>query len=148
MRAVQDLRQSGKALRIGIATSAMASAAIAAKHPELCEIVQVEAPPIGARALPRAKGTRILHSVLGARLAAFVATLRADPKRAARFASETGCDPADKSSLAGLLLRNAARDGMVLFSSTKAQNIAANAAALAAANDDELNGFDRFLAAA
>jgi hypothetical protein len=37
---------------------------------------------------------------------------------------------------------------MVLFSSTKAQNIAANAAALAAANDDELNGFDRFLAAA
>lgn len=147
-RALEALKQSGKVLRVGLATNDAATAAIAAAHPELCAVVQVAAPPVGVGA-PKKQGVRILHSVLGQRLSDFAAQLNTDPQRAARFARETACDPADRGALARLLLKRAARDGMALFSSTRAANIAANATLLGAANDcEQLQGFDRFLAAA
>ncbi len=147
-RALEALKQSGKALRIGLATSDSATASIQGAHPDLCAVVQVAAPPVGQRAL-EIKCARILHSVLGQRLNAFAAMLNGEPQRAARFKRETGCDPADRGALARLLLKRAAREGMALFSSTRAGNIAANATLLGAANDcEQLQGFDRFLAAA
>lgn len=146
--ALESLKQSGKVLQVGLATNDAATAAIAAAHPELGAVVQVAAAPVGVRG-PKSQGVRILHSVLGQRLSDFAAQLNTDPQRAARFAQETGCDPADRGALARLLLKRAARDGLVLFSSTRAANIAANATLLGAANDcEQLQGFDRFLAAA
>lgn len=148
-RALASLKQSGKVLRIGIAAGAEATAAIAAAHPDLCEVLQVAAPPVGRCAMSRGGGVRILHSVLGPRLADFAAALASDATRAARFKHETGCDPADRAALARLLLKRAAREGMALFSSTRAANIVANSTLLGAANDcEELQAFDRFLAAA
>lgn len=148
-RALESLKQSGKALRIGIATSPEATAAIAAAHPDLCDVLQVAAPPVGACAVSRGGGVRILHSVLGARLTEFAAVLAGDSARAHRFRLETGCDPADRAALARLLLKRASREGLALFSSTRAANIVANATLQGAANDcEELQAFDRFLAAA
>lgn len=148
-RALESLKQSGKVMRIGIATSAASTAAIAAAHPDLCEVLQVAAPPIGACAVSRRGATRILHSVLGARLTAFADALTSDDARAQRFKRETGCDPADRTALARLLLKRASREGLALFSSTRAANVITNATLLGAANDcEELQAFDRFLAAA
>lgn len=149
LRVLEDLKRSGKALRLGVATSPEASAAIAVAHPALCEVVQFAVPAVGAGAAPMLGQVRILHSVLGPRMAQFAAALSADKARAARFTHETGCDPADHGALARLLLKQAAREGMALFSSTRAENIIANATLLGVANDcEQLQGLDRFLAAA
>ncbi len=147
-RAVEDLKTSGKALRIGIATDNAASAAIAAEHPELCDIVQVAAPPIGVRAKALGR-VPVRHSVLGPRLRQFAADLNADKARAELFADETGLDPQDVSALARLLLAEASRGALVLFSSTRADHIIDNASLLRSANDAvAVEGLERFLAAA
>jgi D-threo-aldose 1-dehydrogenase len=147
-RTMEDLQRSGKALRIGIATSNEASAAIVSEHPDLCEVVQLAAPPVGVRGHPLGAVT-IRHSVLGPRLNAFAQALNGDRARAARFVRETGFSPHDIDALAQLLLTEASRDGMVLFSSTKREHIIANAKILHAANDaSSLQGLARFLAAA
>lgn len=147
-RTLETLTASGKALRVGIATSTEASAAIAASHPDLCSVVQLATPPVGARA-GAIGGVTIRHSVLGSRLQRFAQALDADKARAARFTAETGCSPRDTSALARLLLKEASRDCMVLFSSSKAENIIANAALLSAADECEsVQGLKRFLAAA
>lgn len=146
-RLLADLRQQGKMRGVGIATSAEHSAALAAQHPDLCGIMQIVAPPPGT-ALPKAD-TLIVHSVLGARLSAFVARMRADVELASRFAGVVGADGADPEAAARLLLayemaRNPA--GVVLVSSVRARHIEQNGALLAAPpGAEQLTAFERFL---
>lgn len=144
-----ELKQQGKIGRIGIATSPEHSAALASLHPELCEIVQIVAPPAGAP-LPKSE-LLIVHSVLGARLSQFVARMRGDPALARRYASEVGADGADPEAAARLFLsyemaRN--RGGVVLCSSMRARHIEQNAALLTAPTNAEQHvAFERFMSA-
>jgi D-threo-aldose 1-dehydrogenase len=145
-RLLEDLKRD-KVKRVGIATSAENSAIIADDHPDLCEIIQIAAPPPGST-LPGGR-TVILHSALGARLAQFVATLRGDASLASRFVRELDVDGRDAEAAARLFLayemtRN--RGGIVLCSSRQARHIDRNAELLTAPPDQEqLAAFDHFL---
>jgi D-threo-aldose 1-dehydrogenase len=146
-RLLTDLRQHGKVRRVGIATSPEHSAALASLHTDLCGIMQIVAPPPGA-SLPKAD-TLIVHSVLGARLSAFVARMRADTNLTARFARDVGADGTDPEAAARLFLayemaRN--KEGVVLVSSVKARHIEQNGALLAAPPSTEQQAaFERFM---
>jgi D-threo-aldose 1-dehydrogenase len=146
-RLLGDLRQQGTVKRVGIATSAEHTAAIAPAHPDLCEIIQVIAPPIGA-ALPGGEFL-VVHSVLGTRLTRFVARMRADADLARRFAADVGADGSDAEAAAQLFLhyemaRN--HDGVVLCSSMHPRHIEQNAALLTAPlNVEQQAAFVRFL---
>jgi D-threo-aldose 1-dehydrogenase len=146
-RLLAALKQEGKVKRVGIATPTEHSAAIAYDHPDLCEIIQIAAPPPGAP-LPSAT-TVILHSVLGSRLTRLVATLRDDAALARSFVQELDAEGRDPETTARLFLayemtRN--HDGVVLVSSLQARHIEQNAALLTAPPDHEqLAAFDRFL---
>jgi D-threo-aldose 1-dehydrogenase len=145
-----DLKQSGAVGALGVATTAKNAAAIVARHPELGEIVQISAPPPGAR-LPQT-ARLIVHSVLGQRLSQSVARLRADAGLARRFVDEVGADGADPEVVARLFIayemeRN--QGGVVLFASKHARHIEQNAAVLTQPPSAErLAAFERFITSA
>ena len=145
-RLLEELKRD-KVKSVGIATSAENSAIIAHDHPDLCEIIQVAAPPPGST-LPSGQ-TVILHSVLGTRLAQFVANLRGNQALASRFVRELNVDGRDREAAARLFLsyemaRN--RGGIVLCASRQARHIERNAELLTAPPDQEqLAAFEHFL---
>lgn len=109
---LRTLKQSGKTAAIGIATSGRHSAALLARYPDTFDIVQIPVAELGL--LPAHNGLTILHSVLGARLAAAVARL----------------GDVDKTAVAHDLLRAAlaqSRGGIVLYSSTRPDAVETNA---------------------
>lgn len=135
---LETLRREGKIGAFGIATSIEESEAIIAAHPELCAIVQVSAGWFDRpRVLP--ENTRlIVHSVLGARLASFLAKLRASDQLARRFKEETSLTPDDVAKIGRLMLqaamlRNA--HGLTLFSTSRLERVRYNAELLGAKLD-------------
>ncbi len=129
-RLLETLRAQGKIGAYGIATSIVESEAMIAAHPELCDIVQVAAPWLDrARALP-ANARLVVHSVLGARLAAFLNRLKADDHVMRRFREDTGLTANDVGQIGRLMLQAAMSrnpDGVTLFSSARAERVRRNA---------------------
>jgi D-threo-aldose 1-dehydrogenase len=123
---LQRLRSEGKVSVFGIATSVEDSETLIAAHPELCDIVQVPVQWVDRpRTLP-ANARLILHSVLGARLAAFLDHLKANEHVARRFREETGLTPDDRNNVGQLMLQAAMfrnPDGVTLFSTSRLERI-------------------------
>lgn len=121
---IRQLKQSGKAAALGLATSAPHTADILQRFPDAFDIIQV--PISGLATLGSHTGLPILHSVLGRRLRETASSIEADPG----LARELGIAPGDIAALAHNLLRAAlaeAGGGIVLFSSTRPQGIRTNA---------------------
>jgi aryl-alcohol dehydrogenase-like predicted oxidoreductase len=137
-RLLETFRTQGKVGAYGIATSIEESEALIAAHPELCDTVQVAAPWLDRpRALPP-KARLIVHSVLGARLAAFLSRLKAEDHVANRFKDETGLGADDTGQIGRLMLRAAMLrnpDGVTLFSTARVERIRRNTELLTAKLD-------------
>lgn len=148
-REVEQLRQEGKILRCGVATSAVEIMTIAAAHPELCEIAQIPASPWGKTAAQAPDGAMLItHSVLGARLESLLTMLADDPALARRFENDIGLAPDDREGAAELLLQQALADnpdGVTLFSSTRSAHIARNAEAARSVNAAQLAALTAFV---
>jgi aryl-alcohol dehydrogenase-like predicted oxidoreductase len=133
--ALMELRAQGRVGCFGIATSIEDSEAIIAAHPDLCEIVQV---PVGwldwRRALPP-HAQLIVHSVLGARLAAFLNRLKTNDHVSRRFKEETGLDAGDTEKIGRLMLQAAMlrnQDGLTLFATARLDRVRRNCELLTA----------------
>jgi aryl-alcohol dehydrogenase-like predicted oxidoreductase len=137
-RLLETFRQEGKIGAYGIATSIEESETLVAAHPELCDVVQVAAPWLHRpRALP-ANARLIVHSVLGARLAAILSRLQADKQVARRFKEDTGLSATDVGQIGRLMLQAAMLrnpHGVTLFSSARVERIRSNAELLTARLD-------------
>lgn len=117
-------RQSGKAAKLGLATSPAHTAAILRRYPDTFDIVQIPADGLQASGPPRRQ--TVLHSVLGKRMRAAAKIFAADPA----LSRDLGIAPGDLGAVAQCLLRVALAEsggGVVLFSSTRPETIHANA---------------------
>ena len=137
-RLLETLRREGKVGAYGIATSVEESEAMIARHPELCDIVQVAAPWLERqRPLPE-NACVIVHSVLGARLTAFLNLLKTEGHVARRFKDDTGLTANDAGQIGRLMLQAAMMrnpDGVTLFSTARVERIRRNAELLTAELD-------------
>ena len=137
-RLLETFRREGKIGAYGIATSIEESEAVIAAHPELCDVVQVAAPWLDrSRALP-ANTRLIIHSVLGARLAAFLNRLKTEDHVARRFKDDTGLTANDVDQIGRLMLQATMMrnpDGITLFSTARVERIRRNAELLTAKLD-------------
>lgn len=116
---LQRLKQSGKTLKLGLATSATDARAVQARFPDVFDLVQIPVAELGE--LGSTHSLIVLHSVLGRRLKALADHVSGDPELA--------------DELAQNLLRAAlsqSRGGIVLFSSTRPEHVRHNAQLTAA----------------
>ncbi len=121
---ISQLKESGKAATLGLATSASHTADILRRFPDTFDTVQI--PIDGLTKLGPHSERTILHSVLGARLRNAASNVAADP----RLAGELGVAPGDTAALAEKLLSAALAEsgnGIVLFSSTRPDAVRNNA---------------------
>jgi D-threo-aldose 1-dehydrogenase len=128
---LEDLKMQGKIRAYGIATTLDSALATATANRPLAQIIQIPSDFCDANVarLPSEGALVITHSCLGARFRQLVARMRADASLAAEWRRTTGLDPLDPSALARLLLSHALhsnRNGLVLFSSSKRENILAS----------------------
>lgn len=130
VRALEDLKRTGKAAAIGLAGRPAEMVKILARYPDTFDIVQAPCTGIDQVAPYAGRAQWIVHSALNPALEETLALLATDPERAVRFEAENGVHSGDRAGVARLLLRAAlARvpDGVVLFSSSKVERIRSNA---------------------
>jgi diketogulonate reductase-like aldo/keto reductase len=129
---------AGKIRTFGVGTSVESAASIRESVPEIAGILQFEHSllcPTVDKVDPSGSRATITHGALAdlGRLRAYLAT---NEYVCSNWSAELGLDLDSDAVLAGLMLQYAVRTntkGPVLFSSTKPENVAANAAAAAAA---------------
>lgn len=129
-RLLENLRTQGKIGAYGIATSVEESETLISAHPELCGIVQVAATWLDRKRSLPPNACLTIHSVLGARLAAFLQRLRSEDHVARRFKEETGLTANDADQIGRLMLQAAMLrnvGGITLFSSSRTERIRHNA---------------------
>jgi predicted oxidoreductase len=149
---LHDLKRQGKIREFGVATGVNETAQIAALYPSFTAVVQMassiwDANVEKAPALPNS--LRIAHSCLGYHFHKLVERLRVDANLAEVWRRSVGIDPLDPNALAQLFLAQSLRaepNGLVLFSSSKPENIEA---AAKTATDQSIGAaqLDRFVAA-
>lgn len=137
-RLLETFRTEGKIGVYGIATSIEESEALIAAHPELCDIVQVPSPWLDRPRVLPAETRLVVHSVLGARLVAFLNRLKTEDHVARRFKEDTGLTANDAGQIGRLMLQGAVSrnpDGITLFSTARPERIRRNAELLTAKLD-------------
>jgi D-threo-aldose 1-dehydrogenase len=128
---LHDLRLRGIIRAFGLATGIDDTIKIAEANPVLNHVLQISSNiwNMNITRLPaRPCGLTITHSSLTSRFHALSGHLSRDPSIASKWKRATQVDPSDKSALAELLIAHALHsnpDGLVLFFSTKPENIRA-----------------------
>jgi diketogulonate reductase-like aldo/keto reductase len=146
-RALERFRAEGKIGGWGIATSAESTATLIHKHPDLCDIVQVNA---SAATTPPPATRLIVHSILGERFGALLARLAADEALAAAFTRDVGVDAQDRAAIASLLIqRERVRHpaATLLISSNSPSHVRRNANLFTSGEYSMPTALDRFLMA-
>ena len=131
---LEGLQKAGKVRAFGIATGIDETIRIAQKRPYLSSVLQIPSHiwNMNIGRLPfSARGSTITHSILKKhRLDKLTDQLATDDALAKKWKSAVQIAPSDKVSLAQLLLAHALHsnpEGVVLFFSSKRENIRANA---------------------
>jgi aryl-alcohol dehydrogenase-like predicted oxidoreductase len=129
---LQALKKQGIIREFGIATGIEETVQIAAAHPLLTPVIQIPNSiwRMNITHLPsRPKGLTITHSVLTSRVHVLLTQLSTDDSLAREWESATHVNPRDPTALAQLFLAHALRSnrgGVVLFFSSRPENIGAN----------------------
>lgn len=132
---LEGLQREGKVRAFGLATGIEETIGIARTHPAFAGVLQIPSSPWdrNIERLPAlARGRTITHSALTRRFHAFAARLATNAALGQKFKTAVQIDPADKAALAQLVLAHALQanpDGVVLFFSSKPENIRASARA-------------------
>jgi D-threo-aldose 1-dehydrogenase len=149
---LQGLQSEGKIRTFGLATGIEETLQIMQTSPQLSRIVQIPSNiwNLNVKRLPdRARRRTITHSTLTHQFHVLASRLAFDAALAKTWQSQIQIDPRDKSALAQLLLAHALHsnpDGLVIFFSTKPENIR-TAARVAAAPFDmaQVNGLNSLI---
>lgn len=139
-RFLDDALQRGLIRAYGVATDVESVSEALRRFPAFARVVQFpsDAANQNAGRLRREHTFMLTHSPLGGVLGQVLAYLSANDEAASQWANALGVDCRDSDALARLLVRAARYDnprGIVLFASTSAQRIAANARASEAVED-------------
>jgi aryl-alcohol dehydrogenase-like predicted oxidoreductase len=127
---LKRLQNRGKIREFGIATDIEETLSILDSYPDALRVIQIPSSiwTMNIARVPHSTNRIIVtHSALAQRFRALNAKFRSDPAFVSRWRSLT-VDPRNISALAGLFLCHAVRanpDGIVLFSSSKADHIKA-----------------------
>jgi diketogulonate reductase-like aldo/keto reductase len=128
---LQELQKEGKIRAFGIATGITETIHIMKAHPNLTSIVQIPNSiwNMNMQRLPcPIKGGVVTHSILTHRFHDLAKQLSSNISLAKKWKSAIHIDPIDKAALARVLMAHALHtnpDGVVLFFSTKSENICA-----------------------
>jgi D-threo-aldose 1-dehydrogenase len=139
---LEGLQKEGKIRAFGIATGIAETIHIMKAHPYLTTIVQIPNSiwNMNMQRLPYpVRGGVVTHSILTHRFHDLAKQLSSDGSRAKKWQSAIHIDPMDKVALAKVLMAHALHtnpDGVVLFFSTKSDNIRAIASVATGAGTD------------
>jgi D-threo-aldose 1-dehydrogenase len=129
---LQSLIEQGTIRKFGVATGVEETLRITRSQPVFTSVVQIPNSVWQAnirQIAPKPDRLTITHSCLGGRFHELCARLSSDSPLAREWESMTNINPRDVAALAQLFLADALRsnpDGMVLFSSSKPNNIKSN----------------------
>lgn len=149
---LQTLKRQGKIRAYGLATGVDETIRIANAHPDLASVVQIPSNiwDMGITRLPaRAATLTVTHSCFSG-INRLFDRLSTDQRFASRWRSLTHIDPQNRAEISQLLLahaRDANPGGIILFSSTKPENIRSNVAALGERriSDSQITGLNQLM---
>jgi D-threo-aldose 1-dehydrogenase len=152
---LEEARGAGYIRAWGVAGELEATLEVARALPLAAPVLQVRDDLLLERSASASavetSATRITFGVLAGALWPIVEHVAADPARRREWLSASGCDCADPGVVASLLLRLAISenpDGVVLFSTIRAEHVVSCAAVLGAhrdAGEEDLHAFTRLL---